>query len=121
MPDRIQLSRARGWRKPPGAVVVSRPSKWGNPFAIGERIDRNSPLWPYIAQVVPGGAADLNDIVPLAPEMVVTAYGWWFIQQPALMLTVREELGGKDLACWCKIGRPCHGDWLLDFLRELED
>lgn len=31
-PKRIQLSRKRGYRKPPGAVVVSRPSKWGNPF-----------------------------------------------------------------------------------------
>lgn len=34
MPRRIQLSRKRGWRKPEGAVVVSRPSKWGNPFTI---------------------------------------------------------------------------------------
>lgn len=32
MPDRIQLHRTAGWRKPPGAVVVARPSKWGNPF-----------------------------------------------------------------------------------------
>jgi Domain of unknown function (DUF4326) len=32
VPERIQLSRAKGWRKPPGAVVVSRPSRWGNPF-----------------------------------------------------------------------------------------
>jgi len=32
MPDRIQLKRTRGWRLPPGAVVVARPSIWGNPF-----------------------------------------------------------------------------------------
>ena len=31
-PKRIQLSRTKGWRKPEGAVVVSRPTKWGNPF-----------------------------------------------------------------------------------------
>lgn len=31
-PKRIQLRRTKGWRKPEGAVVVSRPSKWGNPF-----------------------------------------------------------------------------------------
>lgn len=31
-PQRIQLSRTKGWRKPEGAVVVSRPTKWGNPF-----------------------------------------------------------------------------------------
>lgn len=35
MPERIQLRRTKGWQKPQGAIVVSRPSKWGNPFAIG--------------------------------------------------------------------------------------
>lgn len=32
MPERIQLRRTKGWRKPEGAVVVARPSRWGNPF-----------------------------------------------------------------------------------------
>lgn len=32
MPERIQLSRAKGWRKAAGTVMVSRPSRWGNPF-----------------------------------------------------------------------------------------
>ena len=35
-PKRIQLRRTKGWRKPEGAVVVSRPSKWGNPFIFGD-------------------------------------------------------------------------------------
>lgn len=26
----IQLRRTKGWRKPEGAVVVARPSRWGN-------------------------------------------------------------------------------------------
>jgi hypothetical protein len=29
MPDRITRSRTKGWRKPPGAVIVARPSIWG--------------------------------------------------------------------------------------------
>jgi hypothetical protein len=33
-PQRIQLRRTRGWRKPDGAIVVSRPTKWGNPYAV---------------------------------------------------------------------------------------
>jgi hypothetical protein len=37
---RIQLSRAKGWRLPPGAVMAARPSKWGNPFRIGEAVAR---------------------------------------------------------------------------------
>lgn len=32
MPKRVQLRRTRGWRLPVGAVVVARPTKWGNPF-----------------------------------------------------------------------------------------
>lgn len=27
---------------------------------------------------------------------------------------VRHELRGKDLACWCKPGAPCHADVLLE-------
>ena len=34
-PKRIQLRRTKGWRLPDNAVIVSRPSKWGNPFRIG--------------------------------------------------------------------------------------
>ena len=37
----------------------------------------------------------------------------WFLEQPALMLTVAEELGGRDLCCWCGPGEPCHADTLL--------
>lgn len=33
-PYRVQLSRAKGWRKPPNTVVVARPSRWGNPFVL---------------------------------------------------------------------------------------
>ncbi len=31
---RIQLSRRKGWRKPTGTIVVSRPTRWGNPFPV---------------------------------------------------------------------------------------
>lgn len=37
MPERIRLSRERGWRKPEGAVVVARPTRWGNPFRYRSR------------------------------------------------------------------------------------
>ncbi len=28
----------------------------------------------------------------------------------------RELLIGKNLACWCKIGSPCHGEPLLSLI-----
>lgn len=35
IPARVQLRRVAGWRKPPNTVVVSRPTRWGNPFVAG--------------------------------------------------------------------------------------
>lgn len=35
MSERIQLRRTEGWRKPEGVIVVARPHRWGNPFALG--------------------------------------------------------------------------------------
>lgn len=32
MPERIQLKRVKGWRLPPNAVSVARPTRYGNPF-----------------------------------------------------------------------------------------
>ena len=31
-PLRQQRKRTKGWRKPDGAVCVTRPGRWGNPF-----------------------------------------------------------------------------------------
>jgi hypothetical protein len=40
-----------------------------------------------------------------------------FDGNPMLMARIREELAGKNLACWCKVtnsGAPCHADVLLE-------
>ena len=33
-PRRIQPRHTKGWRKSPGAVVVPRPARWGNPCSV---------------------------------------------------------------------------------------
>jgi hypothetical protein len=33
MPQRIQRQRRKGWRKG-SAVIVTRPSRWGNPYVV---------------------------------------------------------------------------------------
>jgi MT-A70/Domain of unknown function (DUF4326) len=35
-PKRIQLRRTSGWRLPEGAISVTRPGRWGNPFRVGD-------------------------------------------------------------------------------------
>ncbi|WP_324292388.1 DUF4326 domain-containing protein [Breoghania sp.] len=32
---------------------------------------------------------------------------------PPSLETIRAELAGKNLACWCSLDGPCHGDVLL--------
>ena len=27
---------------------------------------------------------------------------------------IRRELGGRNLACWCALDKPCHADALLE-------
>ena len=34
VPIRIQRQRTKGWRMPPGAIYVGRPTRWSNPFAF---------------------------------------------------------------------------------------
>jgi hypothetical protein len=125
-PKRIQRRRTKGYRLPEGAVCVDRTSaKWGNPFKVGEKICNDSPLWPYIAASVPGGARGLVALTPVTREQAVDLYSSWVIEQPHLMLSL-DELAGKDLACFCPLpeeGGPdhCHAAYLIELVREVCD
>lgn len=103
MPERIQLRRTKGWRKPKGAVVVTRSSKWwGNPFKIGAPIPEPWNLTAkYEGRIVENRA------------MAVELFESYTQVKPFYAEFVRQELAGKDLACWCPLGQPCHGDVLL--------
>lgn len=112
--------RPGGWRKGhPDAVIVARPSKWGNPYRPVRTTDGQWAIFddngmdyslvgwgPYpdrldaIAQCVEGfrvyEVAYRDDVPGLTEGMV------------------RRELAGKDLACWCPLDQPCHADVLLE-------
>ncbi|MEM7300697.1 MAG: DUF4326 domain-containing protein [Pseudomonadota bacterium] len=101
-PIRLQLSRKKGFRLQDHsksingleAVNVARPSKWGNRFRVGE------PIWPRRK----GATA----------QEAVDAYRRFECIGPAFGSMVVRELKGKNLACWCPIGSPCHADVLLE-------
>lgn len=111
MPERIQLRRSKGWRKPEGAVVVSRPSRWGNPFKVADCIE--------------AGFAFTEDH---AREVCVGAFRDWLngnrwadgsgtaadARRDAYLASI-PALRGKDLACWCRLDSCCHADVLLEF------
>jgi hypothetical protein len=120
VPERIQLRRTKGWRLPPGAMVLARPSKWGNPwqavpvyrpghgrlFTIAARDGRPRP------HGFPGQASTEAEarqvVVALFRELVF----------PGLATVARRELAARHLACWCPLGKPCHGDALLEIAAE---
>lgn len=97
MPKRIQRKRTKGWRMPPNAVYVGRPSKWGNRFQVGETLDYGE--------------------ITITPELAVCLYENHLAQlEKRGILVVKDkikELQGKDLACWCPLDQPCHADVLL--------
>ena len=121
VPARIHRERVKGWKKPNDAVVVSRPTKWGNPFKTGERITRDDERFHYAERALPGSsfpfqvaaATPLDSITVYSPQSVVDAYTWWLIEQPHLMASL-DELRGRDLVCWCPLDQPCHADSLLE-------
>lgn len=101
-PRRIQLSRAKGWRMPENTVKVDRTTKWGNPFKVGED----------------GTATDCVSLYRalLSGYLCLTSKASIELQRKssAVVLAYREELRGKNLACWCRSDKPCHADVLLE-------
>ncbi|MEX3008969.1 DUF4326 domain-containing protein [Hoeflea sp. TYP-13] len=111
-PVRIQLSRRRGFdlqarsRAINGlpAVSVARPGPWGNPFVIGREFVRD--------KMTPGGG-QISGVVGDA-EHAVRLYRRFTAREVALQVKTYQQLRGKNLACWCKPGEPCHADVLLE-------
>jgi hypothetical protein len=103
-PKRIQLSRRKGYRKPPDAVTVTRPTVWGNPWKIGDT------GWT----VLPGGLRDKSPHPPLTREQAIESFRNSITFDPDYVAFIREQLGGRDLACYCALDVPCHADVLLE-------
>lgn len=76
---------------PPNTIYVGRPTKWGNPYRVGER------LHGY-------GILDLETALKLYELYAVNTF-----KQKEF-----NEIKGKNLACWCPLGQRCHADILLE-------
>lgn len=86
---RIQRKRTKGWKMPANTVNVCRPGKWGNPFKVGEYGNAESCVKRFTEDLLHPNtrlAFDYEEI---------------------------EQLRGKNLACFCSPGSPCHADVLL--------
>lgn len=100
-PTRVQRSRqkGKGYLFPEGKqndlpiVYVGRPTKWGNQYKAGEN-----------------GVKDVIEAVFLF-EKDLNEIALW-------KQSVKTQLKGKNLACWCKLGEACHADILLKIANE---
>jgi hypothetical protein len=108
-PQRIVLSRRAGFdlqaisRSLNGlpAQSVARPGPWGNPFSI-DAVAEETGLDRAAAQA----------------EAVARHRRWLDGEIEAgrprpSRDEIRQKLGGRNLACWCREGTPCHVDNLL--------
>lgn len=110
MPERIQMSRRRPWRaEHPDAVIVARPSKWGNPFTIAGAIESGYADSQMEGHIVAAEAFDDW----LHGNTWAAGSGAEWDDRRFRMLADLHELAGKDLACWCKPTDACHADTLL--------
>jgi hypothetical protein len=86
-PRRFQRTRRKGASLPAGVVVVTRPTKWGNPYPLN--MGRGEAVGRYREDLLSGRLEISID-------------------------DVRRELRGRDLACYCPLDGPCHADILLE-------
>jgi hypothetical protein len=104
LPPRITLSRAAGWRLrdvAPGAVVVRRPTPWGNPFITGKHGNR--------AQCAARYAILAAGFVDLGTSHVTTDAQF---EKARFINANIASLAGKPLACTCPPYCLCHADVL---------
>lgn len=101
-PVRVRLSRKKGWRMPANTVKVDRSTRWGNPFPV-PKVRKELRRKAQAATVeIFRCVLNFNEAFPF------NRYG-----SLPTNADIREHLRGKNLACWCALGSPCHADVLL--------
>jgi hypothetical protein len=111
-PVRLQLSRAKGFNLKAlskatnglDVVNVARPSIWGNPFKVGRLV---------ACSCRSAGECSHNTFIRETAAEAVTDYRA-LPRSEKRRTAIRKALRGKNLACWCKPGEPCHADVLLE-------
>ena len=124
-PKRVQLRRTKGWRMPENTVKVARPTKWGNPYRVGDTTFAPQLVWVqdhYVIMPAPKIIGSNDSAVRMLEILIYSD-----VEDDLLVLPnypspaeIRSELRGKNLACFCPLTDaqgnhvPCHADVLLE-------
>lgn len=93
MPKRVKTALYRCL--PPNTIRVARPSRFGNPFKIGENdMTRSEAIASFRRWI----AGELPDYEPTRRQRLLDSL---------------HDLRGKNLACYCELDQECHADLLL--------
>lgn len=114
IPNRLQRSRALGWRKPARSVIVDRTSRWGNPWGVV--LDPDTRLWRVCRAKTDRPVGRGHHRRSQAVDAAVERFRRYLTMVPrgrALAARSVSELSGKNLVCWCSPGATCHADVLL--------
>jgi len=130
MPQRIQLRRTKGWRKPKDSIIVARPSRWGNWYVVGTASEYRHgkyglgddlmvwtvDKWGHRDGNRWAGFTDRLEAVTFAVDLYRRSLEATYVDVdgPLNREFYLGELTGHDLACWCPLDQPCHADVLLD-------
>ncbi len=90
----MRVQYKRGNKLPPNTKLVTRVSRWGNPF-----------------KVIPWGIYTLEESLNLYRQFVVD---WKLKHDPDFF----EPLRGFDLACACPLDQDCHANIIIEVLKE---
>lgn len=94
-------------------MCVTRPGRYGNPFVI----ERIGSVWTVRCNHWPGraefGSEERARLFSIGRHKIHLLRPYSIIV-PLTVEDVVRELRGRDLACWCRLDQPCHGDTLLD-------
>jgi Domain of unknown function (DUF4326) len=110
-PQRVQLRRTKGWRKPAGAVSVARPTKWGNPIDWRTYPKHFVDMDGNDCNCVPDAERRRFSVIDFGS---VVKFGIGALPGYPSRAEIAAALRGKDLACWCPLDQPCHADVLLE-------
>lgn len=112
-PKRIQRKRTKGWRMPENTVYVGRPTVFGNPVKPIEYEE----AWKD--SVGSGNAYGYKQF--WCHDRAVDEFESMLDNGDLPKASARlEELRGKNLACYCPEGLPCHADVLLERANEVK-
>jgi hypothetical protein len=116
-PQRLQVSRTAGFNLQDAshalnglpAKLVTRPGPWGNPFSIDE---------VAAAYGLDRAAAQAKAVAMAGDWLRGTLDPTLSPGDPPSRDTIRRELSGHNLACWCRPGTPCHADVLIELAND---